>query len=96
MDELSGITGTGVGGRVRKQDILAYVEDRKSGKVSAPTMSEPVLRFEVASRSGQKTLSEAVVGKDGKLVGRSSTVLGVNQKTGEQDTYEYRWIATRY
>ncbi len=67
-----------------------------TGKVSAPTMSEPVLRFEVASRSGQKTLSEAVVGKDGKLVGRSSTVLGVNQKTGEQDTYEYRWIATRY
>ncbi|HAX47715.1 MAG TPA: dihydrolipoamide acetyltransferase family protein [Ignavibacteria bacterium] len=36
MDELSGITGTGVGGRVRKQDILAYVEDRKSGKVTKP------------------------------------------------------------
>ncbi len=36
MDELSSITGTGVGGRVRKQDILAYVEDRKSGKVSQP------------------------------------------------------------
>ena len=36
MDELSGITGTGVGGRVRKQDILAYVEDRKSGKVKQP------------------------------------------------------------
>ena len=37
MDELSGITGTGTGGRVRKQDILAYVEDRKSGKVTQPT-----------------------------------------------------------
>lgn len=36
MDELSGITGTGAGGRVRKQDILAYVEDRKSGKVTKP------------------------------------------------------------
>lgn len=36
MDELAGITGTGVGGRVRKQDILAYVEARKSGKVTAP------------------------------------------------------------
>jgi 2-oxoglutarate dehydrogenase E2 component (dihydrolipoamide succinyltransferase) len=36
MDELSGITGTGTGGRVRKQDILAYVEDRKSGKVTKP------------------------------------------------------------
>ena len=37
MDELSGIIGTGNGGRVRKQDILAYVEDRKSGKVTQPT-----------------------------------------------------------
>ncbi len=36
MDELSGIKGTGNGGRVRKQDILAYVEDRKSGKVTKP------------------------------------------------------------
>ncbi len=35
MDELSGIKGTGVGGRIRKQDILAYVDDRKSGKVAA-------------------------------------------------------------
>lgn len=40
MDELSGITGTGAGGRVRKQDILAYVEDRKSGKVSAPKATQ--------------------------------------------------------
>lgn len=32
MDELSSISGTGVGGRVRKQDVLAYIEDRKSGK----------------------------------------------------------------
>ena len=37
MDELSKIKGTGVGGRVRKQDIIAYVEAKKSGKVSAPS-----------------------------------------------------------
>jgi 2-oxoglutarate dehydrogenase E2 component (dihydrolipoamide succinyltransferase) len=36
MEELSSIKGTGNGGRVRKQDILAYVEDRKSGKVTKP------------------------------------------------------------
>ncbi len=36
MDELSGIKGTGNGGRVRKQDILGYVEDRKAGKVTKP------------------------------------------------------------
>jgi 2-oxoglutarate dehydrogenase E2 component (dihydrolipoamide succinyltransferase) len=33
MDELSNIKGTGSGGRVRKQDVLAYLEDKKSGKV---------------------------------------------------------------
>jgi 2-oxoglutarate dehydrogenase E2 component (dihydrolipoamide succinyltransferase) len=37
MEELSQIKGTGVGGRVRKQDILAYVEDLKSGKTKAKT-----------------------------------------------------------
>jgi len=33
MDELTSITGTGIGGRVRKQDILTYVEQKKSGKI---------------------------------------------------------------
>ena len=41
MDELSNIKGTGVGGRVRKQDILAFVEARKSGKVSKAAPSKP-------------------------------------------------------
>lgn len=41
MQELQNIKGTGTGGRVRKQDILAYVEDRKSGKVSAPKQETP-------------------------------------------------------
>lgn len=36
MQELSSIKGTGTGGRVRKQDVLAYVEDKKSGKVTKP------------------------------------------------------------
>lgn len=40
MDELSGITGTGSGGRIRKQDVLAYVEDRKNGKQPAPKVQE--------------------------------------------------------
>jgi len=37
MQELSTIKGTGAGGRIRKQDILAYIEDRKAGKVSKPS-----------------------------------------------------------
>ena len=32
MEELSLLKGTGLGGRVRKQDILAYVEQRKTAK----------------------------------------------------------------
>ncbi len=32
MDELSKIKGTGIGGRIRKQDILSYIKNRKSGK----------------------------------------------------------------
>ncbi len=36
MVELSSIQGTGIGSRVRKLDILAYIEDRKSGKITKP------------------------------------------------------------
>ncbi|RJP57422.1 MAG: 2-oxoglutarate dehydrogenase, E2 component, dihydrolipoamide succinyltransferase [Ignavibacteriales bacterium] len=35
-DELETIEGTGINGRVSKNDILKYIEDRKSGKTSAP------------------------------------------------------------
>lgn len=41
MDELSGITGTGSGGRVRKQDVLAYLEDKKLGKVKPAETKQP-------------------------------------------------------
>jgi 2-oxoglutarate dehydrogenase E2 component (dihydrolipoamide succinyltransferase) len=39
MDELERIPGTGDGGRVSKKDILAYVEAKKKGGVSALTAS---------------------------------------------------------
>ncbi len=39
QEELESIEGSGQNGRVSKKDILAYVEDRKSGKVSAPSKS---------------------------------------------------------
>ncbi len=51
MQELSALKGTGVGGRVRKQDVLAYVEQRKTSpkvqkapiKESAPEKKEVVV-----------------------------------------------------
>lgn len=39
MSELEQIPGTGSGGRVSKKDILAYVEQKKSGKTVVPTSS---------------------------------------------------------
>ncbi len=36
IDELARIKGTGVNDRVRKNDILKYIEERKAGKVAAP------------------------------------------------------------
>lgn len=48
MDELAGIKGTGAGGRVRKQDILAYVEQNKSAKsvTEPPAETEAPVRVE--------------------------------------------------
>ncbi|MGN8224577.1 2-oxoglutarate dehydrogenase, E2 component, dihydrolipoamide succinyltransferase [Gracilimonas sp. BCB1] len=40
QEELENIDGSGQGGRVSKKDILAYVEDRKAGKVSAPAQQK--------------------------------------------------------
>lgn len=37
--ELDGIKGSGQGGRVSKDDILSYVQDRKSGKTSTATVT---------------------------------------------------------
>jgi pyruvate dehydrogenase E2 component (dihydrolipoamide acetyltransferase) len=41
MSELESIPGTGSNGRVSKNDILAYVQRKKGGAVSAPVVSRP-------------------------------------------------------
>ncbi len=40
QEELESISGSGKDGRVSKDDILAYVEDKKAGKVEAPAAKE--------------------------------------------------------
>ena len=40
LSELENIAGSGKDGRVTKEDILKYVEDRKSGAVQAPKQAE--------------------------------------------------------
>ncbi len=40
LAELEGLAGTGKDGRVTKNDILTYVEDKKAGKVAQPVAKE--------------------------------------------------------
>ena len=55
MNELEQIPGSGAEGRVTKRDILAFVEDKKNGKTTAPQaqpqtqQSKPAAKFEVPS-----------------------------------------------
>jgi 2-oxoglutarate dehydrogenase E2 component (dihydrolipoamide succinyltransferase) len=65
MQELSSIKGTGIGGRVRKQDVLAYAEDRKSGKVTksaetkqAPSQQPPVKTAVVEKKQAEYKMPE--------------------------------------
>lgn len=48
--ELDGLVGTGADGRVTKQDILAYIADRKGGKVAVSATGEATAKS-VASAS---------------------------------------------
>ena len=44
QEELESIEGSGQGGRVSKHDILAYVEERKTGKTAASTEKEKLTK----------------------------------------------------
>lgn len=57
QEELETISGSGQSGRVSKKDILAYVEDRKSGKVQAPTTSSAGLNKSGSSSPGKDSIS---------------------------------------
>ncbi|HEX2788629.1 MAG TPA: dihydrolipoamide acetyltransferase family protein [Ignavibacteria bacterium] len=56
FEELERIPGTGAGGRVSKKDILAYLENRKSGKTQA---TQPVQAQKPATQPVQTTSQPA-------------------------------------
>ncbi|MBD3617481.1 MAG: 2-oxoglutarate dehydrogenase, E2 component, dihydrolipoamide succinyltransferase [Gracilimonas sp.] len=63
QEELEQIDGSGQGGRVSKKDILAYVEDRKAGKVSAPSQQKPAAKSSDGSISaGQLDVKHSPTG----------------------------------
>ncbi len=53
QEELDTIKGSGQGGRVSKKDILAFVADRKAGKVSTPVKSAPTPAASKPAASGE-------------------------------------------
>jgi len=55
QEELESIEGSGQGGRVSKQDILAYVEDKRAGKAASPSQKEKLTKpaTETAKTSGK-------------------------------------------
>ncbi len=59
VTELESIQGSGKEGRVTKEDILKFVEDKKSGKVSAPVVSHTP-----AAESKQQVVPVSISGND--------------------------------
>ncbi|MDZ7772855.1 MAG: 2-oxoglutarate dehydrogenase, E2 component, dihydrolipoamide succinyltransferase [Balneolaceae bacterium] len=61
QEELERIEGSGKGGRVAKQDVMQYLEDRKAGKVQQPAAqqapAEQQQRARQAAKSGESAIS---------------------------------------
>lgn len=65
FQELESITGTGVNGRVTKNDILQYLDDRKSGKA----VSKPAQKSETKTSAPQQLEAPSFTEGDGiKLI----------------------------
>lgn len=62
QEELESIEGSGQSGRVSKQDILSYVEDKKAGKVSAPSQQK-----QTASSGGGLSKPSSGKSSDGSI-----------------------------
>lgn len=91
LSELERIPGTGTDGRVSKKDILAYVADKKSGKVApVPTTAAPVQaapRFESAAIKATEPSSTliAIQSGSGKLSDPAAVVVSGNTEIVEMD-----------
>ncbi|MDZ7721001.1 MAG: 2-oxoglutarate dehydrogenase, E2 component, dihydrolipoamide succinyltransferase [Balneolaceae bacterium] len=55
QEELESIEGSGKDGRVSKEDILAYVEDKKAGKIESPSAAKGKEKIaKAAEKAGEK------------------------------------------
>ncbi|MGF1671006.1 MAG: 2-oxoglutarate dehydrogenase, E2 component, dihydrolipoamide succinyltransferase [Balneolaceae bacterium] len=74
QEELESIDGSGQGGRVAKQDILAYVENKKSGKAKAPeiTKSEGLTKPETRQKTEEADRDKSKISAGELSVSRPS------------------------
>ncbi|MHC0448133.1 dihydrolipoamide acetyltransferase family protein [Flavobacterium sp. 3-218] len=68
LSELENIAGSGKDGRVTKEDILKYVEDRKSGSVQAPKAVEAAPKVVETPKAEAPKAVEPVVQKSQQAV----------------------------
>ena len=66
LNELSSITGSGLGGRVQKSDIVHYVEQRNSGKnsVSSPVIPPTLISKPQVSQTERPKISVSIGAED--------------------------------
>ncbi len=67
MQELEAIAGSGLEGRVTKEDILQYVADRNSGQLAPPPAPAPIASASAAAKPATETVRETTVSPDGNF-----------------------------
>lgn len=68
MQELEAIAGSGLEGRVTKEDILQYVADRNSGQLAPPPPAPaPIASASVVAKPATETVRETTVSPDGNF-----------------------------
>lgn len=67
MQELEAIAGSGLEGRVTKEDILQYVADRNSGQLAPPPAPAPIASASAVAKPATETVRETTVSPDGNF-----------------------------
>ncbi len=67
MQELEAIAGSGLEGRVTKEDILQYVADRNSGQLAPPPAPAPIASASTVAKPAAETVRETTVSPDGNF-----------------------------
>ncbi|ADB49178.1 dihydrolipoamide acetyltransferase family protein [Conexibacter woesei] len=81
--DLAQVTGTGRDGRVRKQDVLAFLDAQRAGERAAPAPAEPPLHIESPYRPEPAPAAAPAAGADpaeGETLSRMRRQIGAHMK----------------